>query len=88
MARSEGQHAELLTAVDAALAGDWERVHGIVQRLEGDPVANWLHGLHHKREGEAANARYWYSRSPMDYDRFPDAKAELRAIFHELTHEA
>lgn len=87
MARSQSHHDELLTALDAALAGDWKRVHPIVQRLEGDPVANWLHGLLHKLEGEDENAHYWYDRAPMEYGRFSDPKVELRAIHHELTRE-
>jgi hypothetical protein len=87
MAESQDDRRELLTALDAALASDWDRVHAIVQRLEGHLVANWLHAVLHKVEGDAANARYWYARSPMDYERFPDSKVELRAIFHELPQE-
>lgn len=85
MARSDEAHADILSAIDAALADDWARVHVIVQRHDGDPVANWLHAIHHKIEGEHANARYWYARSPMDFARFDDHKVELRAVLHELT---
>ncbi|MGD9783694.1 MAG: hypothetical protein AB7E80_04640 [Hyphomicrobiaceae bacterium] len=88
MAASEDIRADLLTAVDAALAGRWNEVHAIVQRHEGKPIADWLHAVHHKVEGDAANARYWYARTHMDYERFPDAKIELRAILHELNHES
>lgn len=87
MAISDESRTALLNALDAAFADDWAKVHHIVQNLEDEPVANWLHALHHKREGDAENARYWYARSPMDYDRFPDPKVELRAILHELTQE-
>ncbi|MCB1485604.1 MAG: hypothetical protein KDJ17_12005 [Hyphomicrobiaceae bacterium] len=87
MARGPEAFNDLMRALDAALAGDWERVHPIVQAHEGDPLANWLHALHHKLEGDASNARYWYAKSPMDYERFPDPKAELRAIHHALVHE-
>ena len=76
-----------MKALDAALAGRWEEAHEIVQRYETSPVACWLHAVLHKMEGDASNARYWYARTHMDYERFPDPKAELRAIHHELAHE-
>lgn len=78
---------DLLTALDAALSGRWDDVHAIVQRHEGDPIADWLHGLHHKVEGDAVNARYWYARTPMSPDRFADPRVELRAVHHDLVHE-
>lgn len=87
MATSEDIRAELLTAVDAALKGDWDAAHKIAQRHETSAVANWLHAVLHKIEGDASNARYWYARTDMDFERFPDPKVELRAIFHELTLE-
>lgn len=87
MATSEALRTELLKAVDAALAGDWDGAHAIVQRHETSPVANWLHAVLHKIEGDASNARYWYAKTHMDYERFPDPKVELRAILHELHHE-
>ena len=87
MARGPEAFNDLMRALDAALAGDWERVHPIVQAHEGDPLANWLHALHHKLEGDASNARYWYAKSPMDYDRFADPKLELEAIRQALTSE-
>lgn len=87
MATSEDIRAELLKAVDAALTGDWDAAHGIVQRYETSAVANWLHAVLHKIEGDEGNARYWYARTHMDYERFPDVKVELRAILHELHHE-
>lgn len=88
MATSDVIRAELLKAVDAALAGDWESVHAIVQRHETSPIANWLHAVYHKVEGDAGNSRYWYARTHLDYERFPDSKVELRAILHELQQES
>lgn len=44
--------ADLLAALDAALAGDWHRAHGIVQRDERDPTACWIHAVLHKIEGD------------------------------------
>ena len=87
MATDPALRAELLKALDHALAGDWEAAHGIVQRHETDATACWIHAVLHKIEGDVANARYWYRRTRMDFDRFPDPKVELRAILHDLHHE-
>lgn len=88
MATSEDIRTELMTALDHALAGRWDEAHQIVQRYEESPVACWLHAVVHKVEGDASNARYWYARTHMNYERFPDPKVELRAIHHELMQES
>lgn len=88
MAASEDIRKELMTALDHALAGRWAEAHAIAQAHEESPLACWLHAVLHKIEGDASNARYWYARTDMDYERFPDPKVELRAIHHELTHES
>lgn len=86
MAIDDRTCAEILTALDAALAGDWDAAHAIAQRHEGVPAADWLHAVLHKIEGDEANSRYWYRCSGlMDYERFPEPGAELRAIASELT---
>ena len=67
------------TAIDAALTGDWQRAHEIVQALD-DPLACWIHAILHKMEGDAANSRYWYARSAgRRYEDFADPQAELDA---------
>ena len=55
--------AELRSAVDLALAGEWDEAHGVVQADEADPTACWIHAVLHKIEGDAGNARYWYRRA-------------------------
>ena len=75
-----GLQEELVRAVDAALAGDWETAHAIAQRHEGDPAADWLHGVLHKIEGDTGNARYWYRRTTHAFDEFGDPARELAAI--------
>ncbi|MGD9668176.1 MAG: hypothetical protein AB7U75_03865 [Hyphomicrobiaceae bacterium] len=87
MATSEDIRKELMTALDHALAGRWDAAHAIVQLHEDSPVACWLHAVLHKIAGDSGNARYWYARTHMDYERFRDPKVELRAIHHELTRE-
>ena len=75
---------DLLEAIDAALSGDWQRAHKIVQQDEDDPLACWIHAVLHKIEGDASNSRYWYSRSTHSYDEFVDVKQELEAIKHQV----
>lgn len=43
--------------------GDWDRAHGCVQRREGEPACDWVHGHLHRVEGDPGNAGYWYQRA-------------------------
>jgi hypothetical protein len=66
-------------AIEAALAADWTKAHEIVQELN-DPLANWIHAILHKMEGDAGNSRYWYSRAGnRQYEDYEDPLAELEA---------
>jgi hypothetical protein len=72
--------AELRSAVEMALAGEWDEAHGIVQADEADPTACWIHAVLHKIEGDSGNARYWYARAGrLDWVK-RDAVEELSAI--------
>ena len=71
---------DLIGAVDLAIAGKWEEAHAITQRHEGDATADWLHAVLHKIEGDVENSRYWYRRTPHEYEDFADPQAELAAI--------
>jgi hypothetical protein len=64
--------------------GDWARAHACAQEDEGRPGA-WVHAYLHRKEGDLANARYWYARA----GRPPPTKnvsldAERDAITREL----
>lgn len=72
--------AELLEAVEHALAGRWQAAHEIAQRDESDPTSAWIHAVLHKIEGDASNARYWYRRAGQMDHVADDPKAELLAI--------
>ena len=75
----------LLQAVELALAGDWDAAHNVVQQLEGDATAAWIHAVLHKIEGDSSNSRYWYQRAGKT-DHFADEpSAELAAIKTELS---
>jgi len=54
--------AKLVGAVDLALKGDWQGAHLVAQDHEGDALADWIHAVAHRMEGDLGNARYWYGR--------------------------
>ena len=71
---------QLISAVDLALAGEWEAAHKATQTLSGDTTADWLHAVLHKIEGDHDNSRYWYEGTKHEFEDFGDPKAELAAI--------
>lgn len=62
---------------------DWTEAHEIVQAHEGEPDSDWVHAWLHRREGDNANARYWYRRArrSMHHGSLDD---EWRAIVTAL----
>ncbi|HTO80705.1 MAG TPA: hypothetical protein VMQ73_00655 [Methylomirabilota bacterium] len=58
--------------------GDWNKAHECAQAQEDDE-GNWVHAYLHRREGDAANAGYWYRRVRKDPATVPLA-AEWDAI--------
>lgn len=70
----------LLEAVERALTGDWQAAHVIVQDHEEDAIAQWIHAIVHRMEGDAANARYWYGRCRRKLDEQVSTQAELQQI--------
>ena len=42
--------------------GDWERAHESAQADAGK-VGAWVHAYLHRKEGDDANAGYWYARA-------------------------
>lgn len=78
-----GSVEEFKVAVQAALDGEWDRSHKIVQEY-GDPMACWIHAVLHKIEGDAWNSRYWYARTAHEYGEYANPQDELRAIAQQL----
>lgn len=76
---------DLIAAVDAALADEWDRSHRIVQEFN-DQTACWIHAVLHKIEGDAWNSRYWYARTQRKYEDFTDPVEELRLIRQQLNN--
>jgi hypothetical protein len=71
---------KLTAAVDLALAGDWQGAHLVAQDHEGDELANWLHAIAHRMEGDLGNARYWYGRCGRRLREDVAVDVELREL--------
>lgn len=42
--------------------GDWDKAHQLAQSVNA-PDGAWVHAYLHRKEGDLANASYWYSRA-------------------------
>jgi hypothetical protein len=78
--KAAAPRSKLLEAVDHALAGDWQAAHLIAQDHEDDELANWIHAIVHRMEGDLGNARYWYGRCGRPFREEVTTEAELREI--------
>lgn len=78
----------LLVALWWEAKGDWTRAHEIAQSVETKDGA-WVHAYLHRKEGDEANAGYWYREAGQPVCRLPlDAEWEeitsaLLARFHK-----
>ena len=54
--------APALLALWHEARGDWNTAHDIAQDVP-DPDGAWVHAYLHRKEGDAANAGYWYRRA-------------------------
>lgn len=71
-----------LQAMWAEGRGDWEQAHMTIQYEDGDDAA-WVHAYLHRKEGDASNAAYWYSRAGRPICRDP-LQDEWEAIITAL----
>jgi len=65
--------------------GDWDQAHRCAQEQD-DAIGAAVHAYLHRKEGDLANARYWYARA----DRAPATgtlDAEWSALVGELLRE-
>jgi hypothetical protein len=42
--------------------GRWDAAHAVAQDID-DATGAWIHAYLHRKEGDAANAAYWYRRA-------------------------
>ena len=52
--------------------GQWDMAHSLIQDVE-DNNASWVHAYLHRKEGDIANAGYWYRRAGK---KMPDITLE------------
>jgi hypothetical protein len=62
----------LLRALWHDAQGEWEDAHQLAQEVD-DADGAWVHAYLHRKEGDAGNAEYWYSRAnqPVATDSLP-----------------
>ncbi len=63
--------------------GDWERAHSVAQEVEG-PDGAWVHAYLHRKEGDTANAAYWYRRAGRPVAT-GDSAGEWKAMVQALS---
>ncbi|MGH9607220.1 MAG: hypothetical protein ACRD3N_16150 [Terracidiphilus sp.] len=62
--------------------GDWQRAHSLVDDLDSrEGMA--VHAYLHRKEGQASNADYWYSRAGRGFHR-ETLEAEWQALVEGL----
>jgi len=63
---------------------DWEKSHNIIQDLN-TKTGSWIHAYLHRKEGDIANADYWYSRAGKQRPSFSLEKEWEEICSHELS---
>ena len=86
VAEFDGSEASAFDGVLLALwwdgRGDWERAHEVAQGIETKDGA-WAHAYLHRKEGDEANAAYWYRRAGRRVAT-GDLRTEREAMLREL----
>lgn len=72
-----------LTALWHERRDDWNQAHEIVQELETATAAR-VHAYLHRREGDEANARYWYHRAGQAFPAGQTLDEEWESLAREL----
>jgi hypothetical protein len=66
--------------------GDWHRAHDCAQ-AQPDQAGAWVHAYLHRKEGDEANAGYWYRRAGRQAGTGP-LEDEWAAIARDLARIA
>jgi hypothetical protein len=75
-----------LTALWHDGRADWEAAHRVAQDIDTSEGA-WIHAYLHRKEGDPANAAYWYRRAAKAVPSMP-LDAEWDAIATALLSES
>ena len=73
---------EALRALWHDARGDWDAAHRVAQDVDDD-AGSWVHAYLHRKEGDRANAAYWYRRAGKPVETGP-LEAEWKAIVAAL----
>ncbi len=57
---------DLLKALWFDANGDWSRAHSLVQHIP-TRIASRIHAYLHRKEGDRANASYWYHHAGVSF---------------------
>ena len=83
-ATPSGEVGPALQALWHDAHGDWQKAHELSQQDEG-ASGSWVHAYLHRKEGDLANARYWYARAGRAAPgKSVSLEAEREAIGREL----
>jgi hypothetical protein len=74
-----------LTALWYDARGDWQTAHEHAQ-AQDDVVGAWVHAYLHRKEGDLANAGYWYRRAGRPATSEP-LEAEWESIITALLEQ-
>jgi hypothetical protein len=72
--------SEVLKALWYDARADWDMAHHVAQDIDS-PTGAWIHAYLHRKEGDLANAGYWYRRAgkPEARDAFADEWGRIAA---------
>ncbi|MFT3825651.1 MAG: hypothetical protein QM731_17155 [Chitinophagaceae bacterium] len=66
--------------------GNWEQAHILIQDLEADVIAAWIHAYLHRKEGDIWNADYWYRRANRTRPSFSLQDEWKQLVDYCITH--
>ena len=87
---NESPPADLTDALRALwydATGHWEFAHELAQ-AQDDANSAWVHAYLHRKEGDLANAHYWYRRAGKPNATVPLDREWEAIVAALLTHDA
>ena len=81
----KNERAELLRSLQLDREGNWDHAHRIAQSVHTTNGSR-VHAYLHRKEGDLANASYWYSRAGCPVPDF-DLDQEWQQLVDELSVE-
>ena len=76
MIRPADKHRQVLAHLRRQ---EWDKAHAIVMGMR-DKLAFHIHGLLHRIEGDLDNARYWYDRAGVQFNKSRTFASEIDEI--------